>query len=442
MPALCAFAAAAVTCPSVEHLLMTRCVVAAIAGRGPARRAPHILEMLMLNRRAFVQRLGIGTVGSLSLLETSAQPAALAVQNGARRIAIPADAIRIGSNENPNGPTASAIDAARMAVADGHRYPGAVTSKLIEAITTSHNVPAEQVMLSGGSGDLLRAAVRAFTSKERALVTGSPSYEQPVRLAQQAGVPVHEVPLTADLTLDLAPMLAKSGGSGLVYISNPNNPTSTIVPSARVRELIEQVAKTSPSTIVVVDEAYFEFADDPAYATLVPLIARYPSVVIARTFSKIHGMAGMRVGYAMAQEKTLAAMREQHSASGISVMSFAAAAASLADTAALQRNQALNRETRIYTVSAFEKAGFRVAASQANFVMVDVRRDAKAYGDAARSKGVYIGRPFPPLTNWARITIGTQQEMQRAVPVLIDLLKAPATTAALRPLPAIYESWC
>ena len=202
------------------------------------------------------------------------------------------------------------------------------------------------------------------------------------------------------------------------------------------------MAKTSPSTIVVVDEAYFEFADDPAYTTLVPLIARYPSVVIARTFSKIHGMAGMRVGYAMAQETTLAAMREQHSASGISVMSFAAAAASLADTAALQRNQALNRESRIYTVSAFEKAGFRVAASQANFVMVDVRRDAKAYGDAARSKGVYIGRPFPPLTNWARITIGTHRRCSAPCRCSSICSRRRRRRPSRRPLPAIYESWC
>ena len=184
----------------------------------------------MLNRRAFVQSLGIGTVGTLSLLETPATATAAALQNATRRAAMPADAIRIGSNENPNGPTASALEAAKMAALDGHRYAGAVSSKLIDAITAAHGVPADRVMLSGGSGDLLRAAVRAFTAKDRALVTGSPSYEQPVRLAQQAGVPVHEVPLTGDLKLDLDAMLAKAGGSGLVYICNPNNPTSTIVP--------------------------------------------------------------------------------------------------------------------------------------------------------------------------------------------------------------------
>jgi histidinol-phosphate aminotransferase len=202
------------------------------------------------------------------------------------------------------------------------------------------------------------------------------------------------------------------------------------------------VAKSSPATTVVVDEAYFEYADDPAYTTLIPLVGEHPSLVIARTFSKIHGMAGMRVGYAIAQEKTLTAMREQHSASGISVMSFTAAAASLSDTATMQRNQLLNRQTRAVMVAAFEKAGYRVAASQANFVMVDVRRDVRPFIEAVRQRGVYIGRPFPPLTNWARITVGTQAEMDRALPMMLDLLKAPATSVSTQPLPEIYASWC
>ena len=209
-----------------------------------------------------------------------------------------------------------------------------------------------------------------------------------------------------------------------------------------MRELIEQVAKTSPSTIVVVDEAYFEFADDPAYTTLVPLIAQYPSVVIARTFSKIHGMAGMRVGYAMAQEKTLAAMREQHSASGISVMSFAAAAASLADTAALQRNQVLNRETRVYTVVRVREG--RLQSRRVAGELRHGRHQARREGlwRSGAHKGVYIGRPFPPLTNWARITIGTQPEMQRAVPVLIDLLATATARAGRCPFTPVAEPAC
>ena len=211
-------------------------------------------------------------------------------------------------------------------------------------------------------------------------------------------MPVHEVPLTGDLKLDLDAMLAKAGGSGLVYICNPNNPTSTIVPSADVKRLIEQVAKASPATTVLVDEAYFEYADDPAYAHADPARRRVSAVVIARTFSKIHGMAGMRVGYAIAQEKTLAAMREHHSASGISVMSLAAAAASLADTAAMQKNQLLNRQT-----SALHGRRIREGRLQGGGVAGELRHGGRAarrhagFIEAVRQKGVYIGRPFPPL---------------------------------------------
>jgi histidinol-phosphate aminotransferase len=384
----------------------------------------------MLNRRTFVQSLGAGAAGSLTLLQTRLQGEAASFQSRMARPAMPADAVRIGSNENAYGPSLAALEAARTACAEGHRYAGAVSAALVEAIAAKHAVPPARVLVSGGSGDVLRAAIRAFTSKELPLVSGSPSYEQPVRQAQQAAVPVHEVLLTPDLKLDLAAMMAKADGAGLVYICNPNNPTSTIVPVAQVVEILESLAKTSPNTYGLVDEAYFEYAEDPAFGTVIPLVEKYPRLVVARTFSKIHGMAGMRVGYAIAQEKTLTAMREYHSGSGISVMSFSAALASLNDTEAMQKNQTLNLQVRKFTTAAFEKAGYRVASSQANFVMVDIRRDVKSFIEACRQKSVVIGRPFPPLANWARITIGTQQEMDRAMSVFMDVLATPPTAVA------------
>jgi histidinol-phosphate aminotransferase len=396
----------------------------------------------MLNRRGFVQSLGIGTVGAFTLARREVSLDAFAGQNGAGRQPMGPGTIRIGSNENPYGPVPAAVEAARAAVADGHRYAGAIAGKLSEALTTMHGVPPTRLLLSGGSGDLLRAAIRAFTAKDRALVTGSPSYEQPVRQAKQAEIPVHEIPLTPTLELDLGQMLAKASGAGMVYICNPNNPTSTIVPSSQVKDVVEKVAAASPSTTVLVDEAYFEYVDDPSFGTLIPLVATYPNLVVVRTFSKIHGMAGMRVGYAIAQEKAVAALREHHSSSGISVMSFAAAAASLADKTAMARNQQLNREVRAFTMNAFKKAGYTVAASQANFLMVDVRRDSRAFGDACRQKGVAIGRPFPPLSTWARITVGTQDEMTRAMPVFMDLLNAAPTVALPAAVDELEMSTC
>ena len=395
----------------------------------------------MLNRRAFVQSLGVGTAGGLTLLQAELRGQTAATQERAPRPATPPGAIRIGSNENPYGPTPAAIEAARTAIAEGHRYGGGASATLVAALAKSHSVPPAQIMLSGGSGDVLRATIQAFTDKTKALVAGSPSYEQPVRQAKQSGVPVHEVPLTADLKLDLAAMLAKAPGAGLVYICNPNNPTSTIVPVKDVAEVIASVAKASPGTYVLVDEAYFEYAEDPAFGTVIPLIEQYPQLVVARTFSKIHGMAGMRVGYAVAQEKTLTALKQYHSASGMGIMSVSAAVASFADSATLQKNQLLNRQTRAFTTAAFTRAGYTVAASQANFVLVDVRRDVKGFIEACRLKGVVIGRPFPPLDTWARITIGTQPEMERAMGVFIETLStAPAAVAGIHPSLAAYWS--
>jgi histidinol-phosphate aminotransferase len=392
----------------------------------------------MLNRRAFVRSLGLGAVGTVTWLE-----APLGALRQARSAApLPADAIRIGSNENPYGPLPSAVDAARAAALEGHRYPGALTSRFVEAIAGQHGISPQRVMLSGGSGDVLRAAMMTFTNATRGLVTGAPSYEAPVRQAIRSRVPVSEVPLTADLKLDLGAMLAKAAGSGLVYLCNPNNPTSTVVPIAEVTALIAALATSAPETTVLVDEAYFEYVDDPAFGTAIPLVEKHSNLVIARTFSKIHGMAGMRVGYAIAQEKTLAAMRENLSASGLSSMSLAAAVASLADTAGLARNRTLNREVRKLTADAFRQAGYRVAASEANFVMVDVRRDSRAFQEACRQKGVAIGRPFPPLTTWARITVGTRQEMERAIPVFMGLLAASPTAAAFAPDAAADSLTC
>jgi histidinol-phosphate aminotransferase len=347
---------------------------------------------------------------------------------------LPPGAVRIGSNENPYGPLPCAVDAARAVALEGHRYPGALTSGLVEALAKRHAVKPERVMVSGGSGDVLRAAMLTFTSATRPLVTGAPSYEAPVRQAIRSKVPVSEVPLTDDLKLDLGAMLAKAAGSGLVYICNPNNPTSTVVPIAQVTALIAALATSAPETYVLVDEAYFDYVDDPAYGTAIPLVDTYPNLVIARTFSKIHGMAGMRVGYAIGREKTLAAMSENLSASGLSSMSLAAATASLGDTAGLEKNRILNRDVRKLTTDAFRKAGYRVAASEANFVMVDIRRDSRAFQEACRQRGVGIGRPFPPLTTWARFTVGTRDEMQRAIPVCMDLLAASPTAAVFAPV--------
>jgi histidinol-phosphate aminotransferase len=339
--------------------------------------------------------------------------------------------IRIGSNENPYGPAASVLQAVGSSAAEGNRYPGPVQQKLIDTIAAKFSVPVDNVMLSGGSGDILKAAVNTFTTRTKALVTGLPSYEAPVRQAQHIGSPLREVALDADQRLDLPAMAAKAVGAGLVYICNPNNPTSTAVPGKAVTALIEKVARASPATYVLVDEAYFEYSDLPGFETAAPLVAKYPNVIVARTFSKIHAMAGMRAGYAIAQPKTLALMRENHSNSGMSVMTMAAATASLLDVENMEKNRANNRDVRAMTVETFARAGYAVAPSDANFVFVNIKRDSRGFQDACRKEGVAVGRAFPPMTTWARISIGTREEMDKALPVFMKVLgAAPAAQTA------------
>src|SRR3954469_25503452 len=231
-----------------------------------------------MNRRSLVQTLGAGGVGLLALEqggETRVAPAQAAAPARAGRADM-ASLIRIGSNENPYGPAASVLEAVALSARDGNRYPGPIQQKLVETIAAKFSVPADHVMLSGGSGDILNAVVKAFTSKTKALVSGLPSYEQPVRTAQALGNLVKEVPLDPNLRLDLAAIGAKSLGAGLVYICNPNNPTSTSVALADVGALIEKVAKASPATVILVDEAYFEYSDLPGFDTAAPYVMKYP----------------------------------------------------------------------------------------------------------------------------------------------------------------------
>lgn len=378
-----------------------------------------------MNRRSFVQTLGAGAVGTLAALEFQGGTPALQAQVPARG----AGAIRIGSNENPYGPSAKGL-AAIAAVAPGaNRYPGPLIQELATTIATKHDVSPDMVLLSGGSGDILGAIVRAFTGPGKALVTGTVSYESPVRSAQRAKAPIVEVPLTADLRLDIKAMTAKAVGAGLVYICNPNNPTSTVVPIAEVNALIESVVKASPATMILVDEAYFEYADSPGFDTATPMTRKYSQVIMARTLSKIHGMAGMRVGYAIPQAKTLTAMREFHSGSGLSSMSLAAATASLKDAENMASQVSMNAAARKFTADAFTKAGFTMARSDANFIFVNIKRDSRGFQEACRQKGVQVGRAFPPMTTYARISIGTMAEMEKAVPVFMEVLTAPAQTA-------------
>lgn len=378
---------------------------------------------MALSRRSFL-RLG-GGVATLPLIGGRGLEAAWGGPPLVRRG--PEPLIRIDSNENPNGPSDSALRAVRDAFEESNRYPDEFETDLAAAIARVHGVLPDQVAIGCGSTEHLRLAVEAFASRGRPVVTAAPSFEATPRHAERRGIPVVAVPVGADLGLDLDQMLAKAAGAGLVYVCNPNNPTGTVHPKSDVEEFIRRVLERAPAAMVLIDEAYFEYVDHPGYGTLIPMALADPRVIVLRTLSKVHGMAGLRVGYAIGRAETVAGIAAFRLASSVNVLGAAAAIASLGDRKHLEKEARRNREARAFTRGWFERAGYQVADSHTNFVMVAIRRPSVDFRKACADRGVAVGRPFPPLTTHARISIGTMDEMKRAVDVFADVLAATAT---------------
>jgi histidinol-phosphate aminotransferase len=321
------------------------------------------------------------------------------------------------------------MEALRTALTSANRYPDEPQAALREAIAKAHRVTPQQVLLGCGSAELLKIITETFTSPSRHLVTAAPTYEAPTRIAKVIGTPIRELRVDDRLRLDLDGMVRESAGAGLVFYCNPNNPTGTIYGAAETRSFIDQVLARSPETTILVDEAYFEYVDDRAYETMIPLAIRNPRIIVTRTFSKVYGIAGLRAGYAIAHEETIAKVEPRRLSNGVGFLGAAAALASLplADHVVRERN--LNAAARDYTVRFFNDNGFKCATTSTNFVMFDIGRDAKKFGEECLKRGVSIGRQFPPLLNYARISIGTMDEMQRALPIIRETLKATKTDA-------------
>lgn len=374
---------------------------------------------MSLSRRSFVRTVSAGGAGALVLPWVSARGMEAAGADAMSPAAPTAGGvIRLSSNENPHGPAPEAIDAIRQAFVDANRYPEAYTAQLVTAVAAAFEVAEANVVVGCGSGELLRVAVEAFTSPARALVSAAPTFELPEKAATTFGHLVRSVPVRPDLGLDLEAMAAAANGAGLVYLCNPNNPTASAHPARAIRETIAQIHRTTPDAAVLVDEAYFEFCDLPGYETMIPDALADPRLLVTRTFSKVHGLAGLRVGFAIGHPETISRITPYRLGSGVGVLSSAAARASLRQLDRVPEQVRLNDQARAFTRHALEQSGYTVAPTYANFMMFDARRDTVEFQRACASRGVQIGRAFPPLTTHARISVGTMDEMQRAMELL------------------------
>jgi len=341
--------------------------------------------------------------------------------------------IRISSNENPLGPGKSAIDAIVGKFPEAGRYPFNSTpseGKLVETIAALHKTKPENVVLGAGSQEILKSAMRAFASPYRHLVTGAPTFENCTGMARRWRFPVVEAKVDSQLRIDPETMIASVRGAGLVFFNNPNNPTATVLGAKTVTDFVERVRRIAPDTVILIDEAYHEYVTDPEYQSAIPLALATPNVFVARTFSKAFGMAGMRIGYAIGQSDTVKPLARFKMPYNISVFGVAAAIASLNDTKHIADERARNTQVRTYVTKELEALGCKPTASNANFIFVDIGRPAREFRDGCAKSYISVGRDFPPFDHsHARISMGTMEEMQKAVAVFRDVLRPVAPVA-------------
>jgi len=380
----------------------------------------------MPSRRSFIATLGVGGAGVLGfpLVSWRGRESAYAFQGVSDRradrlLAERPGMIRLDSNENPGGPGERALASIRNALSRSNRYPVKGEDDLIAAIIKVHggDMKPANVILGCGSGELLRAAVQGFTSPDKPLVSPEPTFEAPANFAKFIGTKVVSPRVDSELKIDLNATADAAKGAGLVYFCNPNNPTATVHGKADVIAFVDQVLKASPQTTILIDEAYHEYVDEPSYGTVIPLALANPRVVVTRTFSKVFGMAGLRAGYTIGQPATLAKMSSWLLGSNVNQLALAAAATTIGDTQHIAAEQKKNRATRAYTKKFFENAGYKVAQCEANFMMFDIHRDAKAFKLECVKHNVAVGRQFPALPTHVRVSVGTMEEMKKALDV-------------------------
>jgi histidinol-phosphate aminotransferase len=383
---------------------------------------------MALSRREFVRRFGAGgaAVASAAHIIGNDELLAMVQGRGGRQDGTPVT-IKLSNNENLRGPSPKVIEALKAQPFSnlGLGYPPPSLNTFVETIATFSSAKPENVIISTGSGEILTAAVMAYCNKDRAFVTADPSYSQPAGTAREINAPVKLTPVDAKLRLDLEALIRGAVGSGLVFLCNPNNPTSSVHTMSDIEQAVRIIKQRSPETGILIDEAYLEYAVLPGSGTMAKLALELPGVFISRTFSKAYGLAGMRLGYAIGQQPTMEKVGRAWGLGSIGELQAVAGTAALKDTAHLEWEKGENKRVRDWTQAQFKAMGYDSPDSQTNFIFVNIKRPAVQFRDACRAKGVAVGRDFPPMEKtYARISIGTMDDMQKAMVVFKQVLGA------------------
>ena len=366
-----------------------------------------------MDRRGFLRTGTLASMAAAAGAPAAAQTNRIAAALSSRPHLAPDGTLRLSSNENALGLCEGAREAVLDALTLANRYPSNWEVDLAPAIAAKMGVRAENVFTGSGSSEVIQSAIQALASPNMPLILATPTWEDPVDYAQNHPYRIIQMPLGSDYAHDLQRMrdeTLKARRPSVVYICNPNNPTATVTPSAEVDRWIEEAPE---SVFFIIDEAYYEFVADPAYWSAVKWIDERPNVLVSRTFSKIYGMAGLRLGYGLAHPETVKRIGAFVAQNSRNLMGIQAGLASLTDDEHVERTLAENTRAREIAEQTLDELGLDYLPSQANFLMHRIGGDLGTYIERFRMEGITVGRPFPPMLDYNRVSFGLAEDMER-----------------------------
>ncbi len=360
--------------------------------------------MTRLNRRNWLRLTSLG--GTAAVVHPLTATGAFQTT----KITAPSAIARLNANENPYGPSERVRRAVMAAFDEGCRYPFVAVAELRKKIAEKEGVSEKHIIITGGSTEGLKAAGLTYGVDSGEIISPDPTYLSLLSYAQQHGAYINRVPLNDKLEHDLDEMARRvTNRTSLVFVCNPNNPTGTIIDRHRIKDFCESLSKRC---LVFSDEAYGDFIEETDYPSMLDLVKENANVIVSRTFSKVYGLAGFRIGYLIARPDIAARIRPNVMAN-TNMLAIHAATEAMQDKEFYEFSLAKNREAKNFLYGLFDELNLRYVKSHTNFVFFQTGMTIQKVVEKMRDQEVNVGRPFPPLTDWCRISTGRMEDLER-----------------------------
>jgi len=371
-----------------------------------------------MDRRSWLKKGG--ALSALSLVSANALASEISAYEKAkfnpRAFKTP---IALNFNENPFGPSESVRKAMTANFDAGCRYPDKMLDELTQMIADKEGVPTNHIVIGGGSTEGLKITGITYASNGGEIIAARPTFLAMMNYARQWGATVNWVDLDESLTHDVDEMEKRiSSKTKLVFLCNPNNPTSTLLERNKLKDFVSSAAQ---KTIVFSDEAYYDFIEEDNYPSMVEMVKKGENVIVSRTFSKVYGLAGLRIGYLIAKPEIARKIRTNIVASS-NVLAIQAAQEALRDDEFYKFSIAKTKEAKSLMYKTMDDLGLTYLQSHTNFIFFKTEKNISAFNKAMLDQGVKVGRPFPPYTDWCRISTGTIEEVKFFNEKLIQVL--------------------